>query len=264
MTTAPLPRKAGDTVIDCFDEDFSAFVFKIQANMNKAHRDRIAFMRVVSGRFDAEKEVYHMQGAKKMRLSRPQQLMAAEREIIEEAYAGDVIGVFDPGIFSIGDTLCAPSKKFKFDPIPTFAPEHFMRIRSIDTMKRKQFLKGVEQIAQEGAIQIFKTPYTGMEEVIVGVVGTLQVDVLEYRLRSEYNVELYKEGLPYEYLRWIVKEDENAEPIKEDDLLLPSDVKLVEDYKGNQLLLFSSPWAINWVEDRNKGLKLAEFGGAKF
>ena len=263
MTTPPLARTAGEAVIDSMDDNFSAFVFKIQANMNKAHRDRIAFMRVVSGRFDAEKEVYHVQGGKKIRLSRPQQLMAAEREIIEEAYAGDIIGVFDPGIFSIGDTLCSPGRKFKFDPIPTFAPEHFMRIRSIDTMKRKQFLKGVEQIAQEGAIQIFKTPYTGMEEVIVGVVGTLQFDVLEYRLRSEYNVELYKEGLPFEYLRWIVRE-EDAEPLKEDDLLLSSDVKLVEDYKGNQLLLFASPWAINWVQDRNKGLVLAEFGGAKF
>ena len=98
--------------------------------MNKAHRDRIAFMRIVSGRFDADKEVYHVQGGKKLRLSRPQQLMAAEREIIEEAYAGDIIGVFDPGIFSIGDTLCAPGKKFRFDPIPTFAPEHFKRVRS--------------------------------------------------------------------------------------------------------------------------------------
>ena len=193
-----------------------------------------------------------------------QQLMAAEREIIEEAYAGDIIGVFDPGIFSIGDTLCAPGKKFQFDPIPTFAPEHFERIRSVDTMKRKQFLKGVEQIAQEGTIQIFKTPYSGMEEVIVGVVGTLQFDVLEYRLRSEYNVELYKEGLPFEYLRWIVKEDEDAPALKEEDLLLPNDAKLVEDYKGNQLLLFASQWSIQWVSDRNKGLKLAEFGGAKF
>ena len=264
MTTPPLPRKAGEDIIDSFDDDFSAFVFKIQANMNKAHRDRIAFMRVVSGRFDADKEVYHLQGGKKIRLSRPQQLMAAEREIIEEAYAGDIIGVFDPGIFSIGDTLCAPGKKFQFDPIPTFAPEHFERIRSVDTMKRKQFLKGVEQIAQEGAIQIFKTPYTGMEEVIVGVVGTLQFDVLEYRLRSEYNVELYKEGLPFEYLRWIVKEDEDAPPLKEEDLLLPNDAKLVEDYKGNQLLLFASQWSIQWVQDRNKGLQLAEFGGAKF
>ena len=148
MTTSPLPRKAGDEVIDSFDPDFSAFVFKIQANMNKAHRDRIAFMRVVSGKFEADREVYHVQGKKKIRLSRPQQLMAAEREIIEEAYAGDIIGVFDPGIFSIGDTLCAPGKKFQFDPIPTFAPEHFERIRSVDTMKRKQFFEGVEQIAR--------------------------------------------------------------------------------------------------------------------
>ena len=264
MTTAPLARKAGDAVVDAFDDDFSAFVFKIQANMNKAHRDRIAFMRVVSGKFEADREVYHVQAGKKIRLSRPQQLMAAEREIIEEAYAGDIIGVFDPGVFSIGDTLCAPGKKFAFDPIPTFAPEHFERIRSIDTMKRKQFLKGVEQIAQEGAIQIFKTPYSGMEEVIVGVVGTLQFDVLEYRLRAEYNVELYKEGLPFEYLRWIVREDEEAPPLKEEDLLLPNDAKLVEDYKGNQLLLFASQWSIQWVAERNKGLTLAEFGGAKF
>ena len=113
MTTAPLPRKAGEEIIDSMDDQFSAFVFKIQANMNKAHRDRMAFMRLVSGRFDADKEVYHVQGGKKIRLSRPQQLMAAEREIIEEAYAGDIIGVFDPGIFSIGDTLCTAAKKFQ-------------------------------------------------------------------------------------------------------------------------------------------------------
>ena len=121
----------------------------------------------------------------------------------------------------------------------------------------------MEQIAQEGAIQIFKTPYSGMEEVIVGVVGTLQFDVLEYRLRSEYNVELYKEGLPFEYLRWIIRE-EDAPPYKEDDLLLPNDAKLVEDYKGGQLLLFASQWSIQWVLERNKDLRLAEFGGAKF
>ena len=262
MTTAPLPRKAGEEIIDSMDDQFSAFVFKIQANMNKAHRDRIAFMRLVSGRFDADKEVYHVQGGKKIRLSRPQQLMAAEREIIEEAYAGDIIGVFDPGIFSIGDTLCTAAKKFRFDPIPTFAPEHFKRVRSLDTMKRKQFLKGMEQIAQEGAIQIFKTPYSGMEEVIVGVVGTLQFDVLEYRLKNEYNVDLYMEGLPYEYLRWIVREDEDAEPLKEEDLILGTDTKLVEDYKGNQLLLFGSQWAIQWTADRNKNLTLREFGGS--
>ena len=194
--------------------------------------------------------------------ARPQQLMAAEREIIEEAYAGDIIGVFDPGIFSIGDTLCAPSRKFCFDPIPTFAPEHFERIRSVDTMKRKQFLKGAEQIALEGAIQIFKLPYTGMEEVIVGVVGTLQFDVFQYRLKNEYKVDLVMDNLPYEYLRWVDAFDGNLD----DDLVIGNgqDIKLVEDYQGSKLLLFSAPWSIKWVQDKNKDLTLTEFGGAKF
>ncbi len=257
MAPPPLPRKAGELLVDSLDEDFSAFVFKIQANMNRAHRDRIAFLRVVSGRFDADKEVYHVQGGKKIKLSRPQQLMAAEREIIEEAYAGDIMGVFDPGVFSIGDTLCAPGKKFRFDPIPTFAPERFERVRPLDTMKRKQFLKGVEQIAQEGAIQIFKTPYSGMEEVIVGVVGALQFDVLEYRMKNEYGVDLYKEALPYETLRWVARED--GEPLREEDLVLPTDAMLVEDFRGNPLLLFASRWSIDWTARRNERLTLREF-----
>lgn len=259
MTSPPLPRHSDEGEIDSMDDAFSAFVFKIQANMNKAHRDRIAFMRICSGRFDKDQEIYHVQGGKKLRLSQPQQLMAAEREIIEEAYAGDIIGVFDPGIFSIGDTLCTAAKKFRFDPIPTFAPEHFSRVRPVDTMKRKQFLKGTEQIAQEGAIQIFKFPYSGMEEVVVGVVGTLQFEVLEYRLRSEYNVEIYREGLPYQYLRWI----QSPAEVTEDELVLGNDTKLVEDYKGGKLLLFSSAWSINWVAERNKNLVMSEFGGTR-
>ena len=113
MTTAPLPRKAGDEVIDSFDDDFSAFVFKIQANMNKAHRDRLAFLRVCSGKFERDAEYYHVQTGRKMRLSQPQAMMAAEREIVDEAYAGDIIGVFDPGIFSIGDTITVPGRKFR-------------------------------------------------------------------------------------------------------------------------------------------------------
>ncbi len=144
--------------------------------MNKAHRDRIAFMRICSGEFDAGMEVYHVQGNRKQRLSQPQQMMAQERHIVDEAYAGDIIGVFDPGIFSIGDTLCMPGKKFAYEGIPTFAPEHFARVRQVDTMKRKQFVKGIKQIAQEGAIQIFQEFNTGMEEIIVGVVGVLQFD----------------------------------------------------------------------------------------
>ena len=254
MTPPPLSREADCGVIDAFDPGFSAFVFKIQANMNKAHRDRLAFMRICSGKFERDQEYFHVQGGKKMRLSQPQQLMAQEREIVEEAYAGDIIGVFDPGIFSIGDTVCMPGQKFRFAGIPTFAPEHFSRVSPKDTMKRKQFIKGTEQIAQEGAIQIFKVPNTGMEEVIVGVVGTLQFDVFQYRMRSEYGVELRMENLPYEHLRFITKS-----PVADlKDLNLSSDAELLEDYRGNSLLVFSSLWSIDYNIKKNPGLELAE------
>lgn len=256
MTTAPLPRRADSGTIDPVESGFSAFVFKIQANMNKAHRDRVAFMRICSGRFDADMEVRHVQGDRIMRLSQPQQIMANDRKILTEAYAGDIIGVFDPGVFSIGDTLCLPREQFRYEGIPTFAPEHFARVRQLDTMKRKQFVKGISQIAQEGAIQIFQELNTGMEEIIVGVVGVLQFDVLKFRLENEYNVEIRLEPLPYEHIRWI----ENHEEIQIDKLVGTSDMKKVMDLKGNPLLLFVNAWSVGMVLDRNKGLKLSEFG----
>ncbi|MCM1091366.1 MAG: peptide chain release factor 3 [Butyrivibrio sp.] len=255
MTTPPLPRKADIGMIEPTEQEFSAFVFKIQANMNKAHRDRISFMRICSGRFDANMEVRHVQGNKVLRLSQPQQIMADERKILAEAYAGDIIGVFDPGIFSIGDTFCMPKEKFQYEGIPTFAPEHFARVRQVDTMKRKQFVKGIEQIAQEGAIQIFQEFNTGLEEIIVGVVGVLQFDVLKYRLENEYNVEIRLENLPYEHIRWI----ENKDEIDLDKLTGTSDMKKVKDMKGNPLLLFVNAWSIGMTLDRNPGLALAEF-----
>ena len=253
MTPPPLPRVADCGEIDTFSPDFSAFVFKIQANMNKAHRDRLAFMRICSGKFQRETEYYHVQTGRKMRLSQPQQLMAAEREIVEEAYAGDVIGVFDPGVFSIGDTITVPGKKFRYSGIPVFAPEHFARVSAKDSMKRKQFVKGTEQIAQEGAIQIFKVPNSGMEEVIVGVVGTLQFDVFEYRMKNEYGVDLRMEGLPYEEIRLI-----DRYPGDLTDMNLGSDAELLEDYRGRNLLVFTSFWAIDFTCRRNPGLELSE------
>ena len=256
MTTSPLPRHSSIGEINPFEEDFSAFVFKIQANMNKAHRDRIAFMRICSGKFEAGMEANHVQGGKKIRLAQPQQMMAQERHIVEEAYAGDIIGVFDPGIFSIGDTICKSNQKFEFDGIPTFAPEHFARVRQMDTMKRKQFIKGISQIAQEGAIQIFQEFNTGMEEIIVGVVGVLQFEVLEYRLKNEYNVEIKLEQLPYEYIRWI----ENPEEIDVNRIVGTSDMKKIKDLKDNPLLIFVNSWSVNMVLERNEGLKLSEFG----
>ena len=256
MTTPPLPRNSSEGIIDPVKEDFSAFVFKIQANMNKAHRDRIAFMRICSGKFTAGMESFHVQGGKKIRLSQPQQMMAQERHIVEEAYAGDIIGVFDPGIFSIGDTICNSNKKFAFEGIPTFAPEHFARVRQIDTMKRKQVIRGISQIAQEGAIQIFQEFNTGMEEIIVGVVGVLQFEVLEYRLKNEYNVDIKLEPLPYEHIRWI----ENPEEINMSRIVGTSDMKKIKDLKDNPLLLFVNSWSVNMVLERNEGLKLSEFG----
>ncbi len=256
MTTPPLPRNSSAGIIDPFSQDFSAFVFKIQANMNKAHRDRVAFMRICSGRFSAGMEAMHVQGGKKIRLSQPQQMMAQERHIVEEAYAGDIIGVFDPGIFSIGDTITNAGTQFKFEGIPTFAPEHFARVSQMDTMKRKQFIKGVSQIAQEGAIQIFQEFNSGMEEIIVGVVGVLQFEVLEYRLKNEYNVEIKLETLPYEHIRWI----ENPEEIDISRITGTSDMKKIKDLKGDPLLLFANSWSVNMVLERNKGLRLSEFG----
>ena len=255
MTTPPLPRKADIGMIYPTEKEFSAFVFKSQANMNKAHRDRIAFMRICSGKFEADMEVRHMQGNKVMRLSQPQQIMASERKILDEAFAGDIIGVFDPGIFSIGDTICMPADKIIFEGIPTFAPEHFARVRQVDTMKRKQFMKGINQIAQEGAIQIFQEYNTGMEEIIVGVVGVLQFEVLKYRLLNEYNVEIILESLAYEHIRWI--ENKEIDLIK---LVGTSDMKKIKDLKGNPLLLFINQWSIGMTLDRNKGLILSEFG----
>ena len=254
MTTSPLPRNAKGGVIEPLDHEFSAFVFKIQANMNKAHRDRIAFMRICSGKFEAGMEVNHVQGGKKIRLSQPQQMMAQDRKIVEEAYAGDIIGVFDPGIFSIGDTVCAPNENIEYEGIPTFAPEHFAKIRQVDTMKRKQFIKGVSQIAQEGAIQIFQEFNTGMEEIIVGVVGVLQFDVLRFRLESEYGVEIRMDPLPYEYIRWI--ENDGIDVAK---LNITTDSKRVKDLKDRPLLLFTHEWSIRTVLERNEGLKLTEF-----
>ena len=254
MTKPPLPRNTSEGQLDVFSDKFSAFVFKIQANMNPAHRDRIAFMRICSGKFRKGMEVNHIQGGNKVRLTQPQQFMAQDREIVEEAYAGDIIGVFDPGIFSIGDSLIEGSK-FKFEGIPSFAPEHFARVRPLDTMKRKQFVKGITQISQEGAIQVFKELFIGMEEVIVGVVGVLQLEVLEYRLKREYGVDIKIERLPFRYIRWIENEDFDM-----DSLNITSDTKKVTDLKERKLLIFQNEWGINWALEHNKGIVLSDVG----
>ena len=180
---------------------------------------------------------------------------------MDEAYAGDIVGLFDPGMFSIGDTLCAPGARVQFAGIPTFAPEHFARVSQVDTMKRKQFVKGMEELAQEGAIQIFRELGAGMESVIVGVVGTLQFDVLEQRLKSEYRVEVRRQPLGYTDIRWIANEPGEVDVAA---LNLTRDTLRVEDMRGGKLLLFTSPWNVDWAVEHNPGLKLSEFGNVTF
>ncbi len=255
MTTEPLPHRSGEEIIEPTDERFSAFVFKIQANMNKAHRDRIAFMRICSGKFDRANEYFHVQGKKAIKLSRPQQMMAQDRAVIDTAYAGDIIGVFDPGIFSIGDTICEKGMKVEYVGIPTFAPEIFSIVEQIDSLKRKQFDKGIRQIAQEGAIQMFFLPNSGMERVYVGVVGQLQLEVLESRMQSEYGVTYNRIDTPLSIVRFA----ETTDGTELRDLNLMQSTKLVEDVKGRSLLLFTAEYEINWALDKNPSLVLKEF-----
>lgn len=259
LSLAPAPgiRNSTSGEIDPECENFSGFVFKIQANMNPTHRDRIAFIRICSGQFTRGMTVFHIQAGKEIKLAQPQQFMAQERAIVEEAYPGDIIGVFDPGIFKIGDTLCEGNNRFRFEGIPIFPAEHFARVIPADSMKRKQFVKGITQLSEEGAIQVFKQPDSGMEAFVIGAVGALQFEVLEHRLKHEYGVDLRLQQLPFRYARWLLSEVEDPRKLN-----LTSSTMIVEDDEGRTVLLFENDWSIRWAEERNKGLSLTEIASA--
>ena len=187
-------------------EEFTGFVFKIQANMDKAHRDRIAFLRVCSGRFERGMKVLHVREGKTIRLANPTTFLAQERQIVEEGYAGDVMGVYDPGIFEIGDTLTGGSK-LRYEEIPSFAPEYFARVVMADPMRRKQLKQGLEQLAQEGTIQLYRPPEGREGDGILGAVGRLQLEVVQFRLENEYGVKVRLEPMSCQYARWVTRED---------------------------------------------------------
>ena len=251
-TNPPLPRKSDAGDIGPESPYFSGFIFKIQANMNPAHRDRLAFMRIVSGAFEKGMEVGHSGTNKPVALKQPQQFMADAREAVEEAWAGDIIGLFDPGIYQLGDTL-STGPKIHYENIPVFAPEHFSRVRPLDSMKRKQFQKGITQLAEEGAIQTFIRTETGREEFMVGVVGVLQFEVLEHRLKTEYQVEIVMESMPFRFVRWVVKS-----PKEIDKLKLTSTSGRAKDSRDRDVLLFENEWSIRLACENNEGLELAE------
>lgn len=245
LAPPPTPRISSEGTIDSNTDAFSAFIFKIQANMNPAHRDRIAFMRICSGKFQRGMTVHHIQTGKQIKLNQPQQFLAQERTIVEEAYPGDILGIFDPGIFGIGDTICESGRQIKFQDFPIFPPEQFARVQAKDTMKRKQFNKGMEQLTQEGAVQVFRQPSI-MESYIAGAVGNLQFEVLEYRLKQEYGVDILINYLPYNLARWLTGDNINPKTLKGID-----NGMLLEDLKGRPLLLMANEWQLNWAIERN-------------
>ncbi|MCK8058669.1 MULTISPECIES: peptide chain release factor 3 [unclassified Fusibacter] len=253
ITPPPSPRMSNEGLIDPNTPNFTGFIFKIQANMNSQHRDRIAFLRICSGKFEKGMQVNHVQKDKKVRLSQPTQFMAQDREIVEEAYPGDIIGIHDPGIYNIGDSLCENGNKIVYQGIPSFPPEHFAKVYTKNALKRKQFLKGIQQLSEEGSIQVFKRPNIGVEELIIGVVGVLQLEVLEYRLKNEYGVDIIMERQPYKHIRWIKMDNFNFTRFSK-----TMDTMLVETDKGKPAVLFQSEWSIRHVAERNEGVELSE------
>jgi peptide chain release factor 3 len=237
----------GEFEVHPLDPAFSAYIFKIQANMNPRHRDSTAFMRVCSGRFERQGMVYHHRLGKTVRLSRPHSLMAGSRETVAHAYPGDVVGVINPGLFRIGDTV-SKSGGFQFKPLPSFQPEVFARVKPTDVSKRKAFDKGVHQFAEEGTVQIFERPERN--DVLYGVCGQLQFDVLQYRLETEYKVKTRLELLVYKTSAWI---DGNPKTFK-----VPYQCVQVKDREGRDLVLFRSAWDRKIAEQDNPDHRLLD------
>ena len=233
--------------IDPTDDDFSGFIFKIQANMDPKHRDRLAFMRVVSGKFTRGMDATLARNKKKSKITRATMFMADDKETINEAYAGDIIGLYDTGNYQIGDTLYS-GKKREYVDLPQFTPELFMKVSAKNVMKQKHFYKGIEQLVQEGAIQYYKSMHTN--QPILGAVGQLQFEVFEHRMKNEYNTDIIMEPVGKKIARWV----ENEEDIK--DSMNSPRANLVYDRYDQQVFLFENDFAMRWFADKYPEIKL--------
>jgi len=245
LAPPPRSRKTSTGVLEPDAPRFTGFVFKIQANMDPQHRDRIAFVRVCSGRFHRGMTVHHVRTAKDLTLARPVQFLAQERTVIDEAYSGDIIGIWDPGVLRIGDTLCE-GEPLEFEGIPRFSPEHFVRVRLEDPLKRKQLKKGLDQLSEEGAVQMFFDRTRLEREPILGAVGVLQFEVIQHRLKSEYRVQVGFDRLPFRLARWIEGENLNLDKFE-----LSGRTTCVLDVEDRPLVLFDSEWLLQMAERDN-------------
>lgn len=247
---APKPgshkTKTGEE-ISPYEEEFSGFIFKIQANMNPAHRDRIAFVRICSGTFSRGMDVFLEREKKKLKLNNSTQFMADSREVVEEAVAGDIIGLYDTGTYQIGDTLCQGKLHVEYEELPQFTPELFMKVSAKNVMKQKSFHKGMYQLVQEGAIQLYKTYLT--EDYIIGAVGNLQFEVFQHRMLNEYNTELIMTPMGSKIARWIKPEDLDAKMSSSRNIL-------AKDRFDQPLFLFENEFAMRWFVDKYPNVEL--------
>jgi peptide chain release factor 3 len=245
LAPCPGPRPLRDGGEMAPGAAFSAFIFKVQANMNKAHRDRVAFARVVSGRFDRGMDALHVRERKTLKLNYPHMFFGREREIVDEAYPGDILGLINPGMFRVGDVLSSQGP-VEFHAVPRFSPEEFSSVRLADPGARKGFLKGIQQIAEEGVVQVF-WPRGGAPLPILGAVGKLQFEVLQHRLKDEYSCPVLMEARNFQMARWLL--GGWPEPNKYWG-------ELVEDGDGNPAILFENDWQRRTTAEKNPSIEL--------
>ena len=241
----PRPRASDVGPIAPTQSEFSGFVFKIQANMDRAHRDRVAFVRICSGRLCRGMKAHHVRTGKDVRLANPTQFLARERSVVDDGFPGDVVGIHDPGNFEIGDTLTGGSR-FLFESIPSFAPEHFARLTLVDPMRRKQFAAGLLQLAHEGTVQLLRPPAGRHGDLILGAIGQLQFEVVKYRLEKEYRVAVRCESVPYQLARWVSRTD--GQPLDVDGLHGAIEGLIVLDVRDRVVALFDREWALRTAE----------------
>jgi peptide chain release factor 3 len=243
ISPSPLGRVTVSRKVEPLENKFSGFVFKIQANMDPSHRDRIAFMRIVSGKFERGMKAWHVRAKREFRLARPTQFMAQDRSLVDEAYAGDIVGIHDPGIFKIGDTL-SEGENLIYTGIPVFSPENFVRVQLKDPLKSKQLNKALDQLSEEGAVQVLR-PINNNDQWL-GVVGALQFDVVKYRVEHEYGVRVEFQGLPYSVARWIKCDD--AKVLEQ--FTREQSQYICRDQREDLVILLEQTWRLKMLTER--------------
>ncbi len=241
----PGARESDVGRIEATRPEFAGFVFKIQANLDPRHRDRVAFVRVCAGRFHREMEVLHPRSGKKLRLRRAHRVFGQERETMEEAFPGDIVGLVNPGEFHLGDTICE-GEPLNYEPLPQFSPEFFAVLKCPDTARRKQFGLGLQQLLEEGAIQMFVDSRSLRAEPILGAVGELQFDVVRFRLENEYNTRTELQWLPFKVARWVSSGTGDGR-----GLSLPYSAILVRDQFRHHVVLLQSQWDTDYIQREN-------------